>query len=259
MSLIKISVLDHGFVALDNSMGTDADIARIARISTKKESTGKEHDQKLLRYLLKNKHTSPFEMCKITFHVKLPIFVMRQWVRHRMQNLNEVSARYTELPNEFYIPSEWRRQAPKNKQASVVETGFNPMFDTPLGEAGFTARDAVHDHCRDSYELYEKLLASGIAREMARMVLPVNIYTEIFSCWDLNNLLKFFALRDDAHAQAEIQEYARAMKQIATQLFPWTMEVYEELRLDADWLNEMRGIPNERRNLVRDYLSTIPT
>lgn len=213
-----IPVLDHGFVRYVQHMGDDVDIVEAARISYQSPSKGEEQDKRLLRYLFKNKHTSPFEMVKVKFNIKLPIFVMRQFVRHRMQNINEVSARYTQLPKEFYVPQVWRAQDTKNKQGSVESTGINHL--------NCTAR--LQEHSDVSYASYEALLTEGVAREMARLVLPVNIYTEIYCCWDLNNLLKFFRLRDDSHAQAEFQDYAKAMKQITRELFPWTMEVYDE-------------------------------
>lgn len=223
-----IKVLDHGFVRYIDHMGTDERIVEAARISYKSPSKGAEGDKKLLRYLWKNKHTSPFEMVKVTLNIKMPIFVMRQYVRHRMQNLNEVSARYTMLPNEFYIPENWRRQDSKNKQGSVEEGVFNPVFEA--FNCYINATDALAYHCHESYQLYQIMLESGIAREMARMVLPVNIYTEIYACWDLKNLLHFISLRDDSHAQSEIQEFGKAIKQILRELFPWTMEIYEETK-----------------------------
>lgn len=216
----EIKVLDKGFVRYIDHMGSDERIVEAARISYKSPSKGEEQDKKLIKYLMKNKHTSPFEMCKLTINVKLPIFVMRQYVRHRMQNLNEVSARYTELPNEFYIPETWRLQDPKNKQGSVSGN---------LDHAACT--ETLSNFCYVAYEKYELLLARGVAREMARMVLPVNIYTEIYSCWDLKNLLHFITLREDSHAQAEIQEYGKAIKTICKELFPWTMEAYDSLMI----------------------------
>ncbi len=230
-----IKVLDHGFVRFIERMGSDSRIVEAARISYKSPSKGDDADKKLLRYLLKNKHTSPFEMCKVSFNVKMPIFIMRQWVRHRMQNLNEVSARYTELPNEFYIPNGWRMQGVTNKQGSVApntDLEWNPRVDDGV-DMTLTATEALRNQCELCYGIYKSMISVGIAREMARMILPVNIYTEIYCCWDLNNLLKFFALRDDSHAQAEIQDYARAMKQITFALFPWTMEIYEEMRANG--------------------------
>lgn len=228
-----IPVLDHGFVRYIDHMGTDNRVLEAARISYKSPSKGEEADKKLLQYLWKNKHTSPFEMCKLTLNIKMPIFCMRQYVRHRMQNLNEVSARYTELPNEFYIPDKWRQQDTKNKQGSV-EMSEQPtlqLFNKDGSLKGYpTATDALKEHCKNSYKLYQEMRNQGISREMARMVLPVNIYTEIYACWDLKNLLHFITLRDDGHAQAEIQEYSKAIKQICQELFPWTMEAYEKYK-----------------------------
>lgn len=216
-----ILVLDHGFVRYVDHYGSDMRILEAARISYHSASKGEESDKKLLAYLYKNKHTSPFEMVKVTLNVKLPIFVMRQYVRHRMQNLNEVSARYTELSEEFYVPSIWRAQDTKNRQGSGNFLGEHESK---------VCKNILQDQCNHAYAEYKHLLEIGVAREMARMVLPVNIYTEIYSCWDLKNLLHFITLREDAHAQAEIQEYGRAIKSILTEIFPWTMEAYEKYK-----------------------------
>lgn len=224
-----IPVLDKGFVRFVDSMGNDHRIVEAARISYKSPSKGPEADRKLLTYLYKNKHTSPFEMVKVTLNIKMPIFVMRQYVRHRMQNLNEVSARYTELPDEFYIPENWRAQDPKNKQGSIAwRDRGGPVMDILSLE---TATDLLRKHSADSYVFYQRLLSEGVAREMARMVLPVNIYTEIYACWDLKNLLHFITLREDTHAQAEIQEYGKAIKTILKEIVPWTMEIYEACKV----------------------------
>jgi thymidylate synthase (FAD) len=227
----EIKCLDHGYVRYVDHMGSDSRIVEAARVSYQGKSKGEEADKKLLGYLWKNKHTSPFEMCKLTLNIKMPIFVMRQYVRHRMQNLNEVSARYSQLPAEFYIPEKWRAQDVQNKQGSVEAElklkHARPVWD--MDGSTFMSCDpslVLSDHCRQVYQLYESLLESGIAREMARFVLPVNIYTECYACWDLKNLLHFIALRDDSHAQAEIQVYGKAIKEICTDLFPWTMEAY---------------------------------
>jgi thymidylate synthase (FAD) len=228
----EIKVLDKGFVRYIDHMGSDERIVEAARISYKSPSKGAEQDKKLLKYLYKNKHTSPFEMCKLTLNIKMPIFIMRQYVRHRMQNLNEVSARYTQLSDDFYIPEKWRKQDNKNKQSSLVDDLWEPRIDA-LGEAGIGHKDCsevFEDQCKEIYQVYQSMIDSGIAREMARMILPVNIYTEIYSCWDLKNLLHFISLRDDSHAQAEIQEYGRAIKSICEELFPVTMEAYEEFK-----------------------------
>lgn len=212
-----INVHDHGFVRYIDHMGTDMDIVEAARVSYKSASKGEEADRKLLNYLFRNKHTSPFEMCKVKFNIKMPIFVMRQYIRHRMQNVNEFSARYKELPEEFFIPKEFRAQAKANKQSSEPDPTIDQIECMTLTENLY----------QRAYEAYQKLLACGVAREQARIVLPVGIYTEFYACWDLNNLLKYFVLRDDPHAQGEHQDYARAMKQITKELFPWTMDVYE--------------------------------
>lgn len=213
-----INVLDHGYVRYVDSMGTDLSIVEAARVSYASPSKGKEKDIKLLQYLIKNNHTSPLEMCKIKFNIKMPIFVMRQFVRHRMQNLNEQSARYSKLCEEFYIPEVWRAQDTKNKQGSIENEGFHPFID------GKTPSLVLYDTCHECYKIYEKMLDAGIAREQARMILPVNIYTEVYTCWDLNNLIKFLKLRLDVHAQWEIRQYAKAMYDIAYDLFPETIK-----------------------------------
>jgi thymidylate synthase (FAD) len=228
-----IPVLDHGFVRYIDHMGSDERIVEAARISYRAPSKGPEADKKLIEYLYKNKHTSPFEMVGITLNIKMPIFIMRQYVRHRMQNLNEVSARYTELPNEFYIPKSWRPQDTKNKQGSISTENWNPdLKDWTLYDRGdeYNATECLTEVCTICYDAYETLLKNGVAREMARMVLPVNIYTEIYARWDLKNLLHFITLREDFHAQAEIQEYGKAIKSILIDLFPFTMEAYEKFK-----------------------------
>jgi thymidylate synthase (FAD) len=230
-----IPVLDHGFVRYIDHMGTDTRIVESARISYGSPSKGEEQDKKLLRYLWKNHHTSPFEQCQIQFNIRMPIFVMRQFVRHRMQSLNEVSARYTVLPDVFYIPTSWRKQDTKNKQGSISEDDWDSTELIKMYAArgrALTKNEMLTEELQKvskaSYDCYERMLAEGVAREMARMVLPVNIYTEIYTTWDLNNLLKFFRLRDDNHAQWEHAQFAQAMKQITKLHFPWVMEIYEE-------------------------------
>jgi thymidylate synthase (FAD) len=253
-----INVLDHGYVRLVDFMGSDQRIVESARISYNSKSKGDEQDKKLLSYLYKMKHSSPFEMCKISFNIKMPIFVMRQYIRHRVQNVNEISYRYSQPPSDFYIPKEWRKQDTKNKQGSVTEENWNPVIYSneisPImlssakdpndpNSLGFTreemqamaeppvhASELLSNFCQTAYQHYTKMIEAGVAKEMARMILPVNLYTEIYCCWDLRNLLHFISLREDSHAQVEIQEYAKAMKQIATELFPWTFQAYEKYK-----------------------------
>lgn len=228
----EIKVHNHGFVKLVDFMGSDQRIVEAARISYDSPSKGEEQDRKLLHYLYRNKHTSPFEMVKVSFNIKMEMFVMRQYIRHRMQNLNEVSARYTQLPSEFYIPEKWRKQDTKNKQGSLIDNEWIPTCDYMglLWEGDDKVNEALGHFCDHAYDLYTSLIKGGVAREMARMVLPVNIYTEIYCTWDLKNLLHFISLRDDSHAQSEIQDYAKVIKEILNELFPVTMEAYEKYK-----------------------------
>lgn len=209
----------HGYVRYIDHMGTDMRIVEAARISYKSPSKGEEADKKLLTYLFKNRHTSPFEQCNITFNIKFPIFLMRQFVRHRTFRLNEWSGRYSELADEFYTPSEWRAQDTANKQGSKIA-------DLPKDECDFLLLEAYET----SYKNYKALMEKGVAKEMARFVLPVGIYTEIYVNCDLHNLIHFLRLREDGHAQSEIQDVARAMRSIASELFPWTFEAFDKFK-----------------------------
>jgi len=223
-----INVLDKGFVRLIDHFGTDKRIVEAARISYKSPSKGDEADKKLLFYLWKHRHTSPFEQCSVIYNIKLPLFVQAQMVRHRTQRLNQVSARYIEMIDEFYIPNTWRKQDTKDRQSSVKEENWKPYLS--YGRDTVDATSDLKRHCESSYYLYQKMIEAGIAREMARMVLPQNLYTEIYSNWDLNNLMRFFSLRLDKHAQEEIQIYARAMYDIFKELYPWCAEAYEKYK-----------------------------
>ena len=225
---MKIEVLDKGFVEYVDHMGSDQRIVEAARVSYNGHSKGEAQDKKLLNYLYRNQHSSPFEMCKITFKIKMPLFIAAQHNRHRMQNLNYQSFRYTEPDDDFYIPSEWRKQSSHNKQVSDFEEEWQPKIEWHGPWEGHDeVSAALKYYCEQSMEMYDKLVDSGIGREMARMVLPQNLYTTCYSCWDLSNLIKYLKLRDHSHAQWEIQEYAKAMKVIAKQHFPWTFEAFE--------------------------------
>lgn len=214
----QIDVLGNSFVRYIDHLGDDIRIVEAARISYKSPSKGIEADKKLLKYLINNLHTSPLEQVNITFNIRMPIFVMRQFVRHRTMRLNEASFRYTEADMGYYIPEKWRKQDTKNKQSSIETSELN--------HDDLSAK--LLDHCTKSHELYKSMIDEGVARELARMVLPVNALTEIYVNCDLNNLLKYFRLRDDSHAQWEHQEIARAMKEITRQAFPYVMEIYDE-------------------------------
>lgn len=229
------NVLDKGFVTYVDHLGSDLRIVESARISYKSPSKGEEQDEKLLRYLWRNKHTSPFEQCSITYNIKMPIFIMRQFVRHRTFRINEQSARYTKMTPDFYYPSVWRQQDIKNIQGSTVGNDWctNPNLVVPhrddMGHMGESDADYyLKEHCEYSYELYNSMLTAGIAREMARMVLPVNLYTEIYVNCDLHNLLHFIQLRFHDHAQWEIQQYAKAMFDIVEKIYPKTAKIFKD-------------------------------
>lgn len=209
----------HGHVRYVDHLGSDRRIVEAARVSYGSPSKGDEQDRKLLNYLLRNRHTSPFEQCSITYNVKFPIFLMRQFVRHRTFRLNEWSGRYSELADEFYYPDLWRKQDAKNKQGSGE--GYESTFQTAVLKEAYEF----------AYARYKELLKHGVAKELARIVLPVGIYTEIYVNCDLHNLMHFLRLRLDSHAQKEIQDVAAAMKSIAAELFPWTMEAFSRYRI----------------------------
>lgn len=217
-----IAQLPHGYVRLVSHHGDDAAIVGAARTSYAGHTQGKEKDKRLLMRLYKDRHTSPFEQVSITFNIKFPIFLMRQFVRHRTFRLNEFSARYKELPDQFFLPRVWRAQeGATNHQGSITDEKIDQQNCRCL------AAD-IYDQC---YKGYKALLSNGVSREQARMVLPVGIYTEIFVNIDLHNLCHFLRLRLDPHAQAEIREVAQAMKDIAQELFPWTMEAFSRYKV----------------------------
>lgn len=220
-----VGVLDHGFVRLVNSMGSDLDIVRSARVSYNADwrdnySHEENKDEKLISYLLRNKHTSPFESVVFTFEIKCPIFVARQWHRHRTWAYNEVSARYTELPEEFYLPEE--------KYLTLQSKANKQMRTENQIEASGLVRDAIKAHCENAFALYKSFLNEELARELARMVLPLNTYTRFFGTVNLHNLLHFLRLRLHPHAQYEIRVYAQAIGSIIEQIVPVTMKYFLE-------------------------------
>lgn len=214
----QIEVHEHGFVRLVDNMGDDASIVQAARVSYGAGTKTSREDKGLLRYLLRNRHTSPFEMVQFKFHVKLPLFVARQWIRHRTGSFNEVSARYSVLPDEFYYPAleDITTQDAKNRQARTTEKVADAR----------KAQLLIIDHSMQAYRRYEALLEMGVARELARLVLPLNIYTEWYWSVNLKNLLDFLLLRSDAHAQREIQVYAQAIIKLIEPVVPDTIELW---------------------------------
>lgn len=214
-----VPVLDHGYVKLVSSNGTDADIAQAARLSYGRGTKKLNKDEGLIRYLYMNAHTSPFEMVGIKVQMRLPIFVMRQLVRHRMANLNEYSGRYSIMPRLFYVPetSDIKGQSDTNKQ------GSEGVLD---GDQALMVQRHIQSTSEAAFNTYEHLLKIGVSREMARIVLPLNTYTEVVWQMDLNNLLRFLTLRDDSHAQPEIRAYAQIIDSLVAQLFPLTYKAY---------------------------------
>jgi len=223
-------VLDKGFVRLVDAMGDDRRIVQAARVSYGEGTKTVREDAALIDYLMRHRHTSPFEMVEFTFHVKAPIFVVRQWFRHRTASVNEISARYSVLKDEFYepAPEELRAQSEINKQAGE---GRLPAAEAERAAELLTAAG------RDVYARYRELLELGLAREQARSVLPVGIYTEFYWKQDLHNLLHFLKLRLDRHAQAEIRTYARAIAGFVQARVPLVWRSFEEHVLDARTLS----------------------
>lgn len=223
------SVLDHGFIRVIDYMGDDASIVQAARVSYGKGTKKKTEDQGLINYLMRHRHTTPFEMCEIKLHIKLPMFVARQWIRHRTANVNEYSARYSILDKEFYIPKA-EHLAP---QSEINKQGRSAAM--PLDQAT-NIQNMLAELCVDAYHKYQYFLNEedqhnehpGIARELARTCLPVNFYTQWYWKIDLHNLLNFIKLRADPHAQYEIRVYADILAKIVQQWVPFAYEAFED-------------------------------
>ena len=222
----EFKVLDHGFVRLVDYMGGDARIVAAARVSYGAGTKTVTEDAGLIDYLMRHKHTSPFEQVELTFHCKMPVFTARQWIRHRTASVNEVSGRYSELPAEFYIPDVEviRKQSTTNKQGR----------DTPLDETQASHfRDNVALEGHNAFISYQTALKQDVARELARITLPLGTYTEWYWKIDLHNLFHFLALRLDTHAQWEIQQYAKVMLEMARAVAPLATAAFEKHVLDA--------------------------
>ncbi len=219
--------LDHGFVRLIDYMGSDEAIVQAARVSYGKGTKKIQQDRDLIRYLLRHQHTSPFEMVEFKFHCKLPIFVARQWIRHRTASVNEYSLRYSEARNEFYLPDpeDIRKQSTLNRQGRSDEN-----LPAELQEKVLTI---LRGHIRQLWEDYEQFEQMDIARELARIHLPVSLYTEWYWKIDLHNLLHFLKLRLDPTAQFEIQVYAQAIAEILKTAVPLSWEAFEDYVLQA--------------------------
>ncbi len=227
-------VLDHGFVRVIDYMGDDAAICQAARVSYGRGTKSVQNDEGLIRYLMRHWHSTPFEMCEIKLHVKLPVFVARQWIRHRTANVNEYSARYSILDREFYIP------APEhiNAQSVVNNQGRGVALE---GEEAARVLEILKADSTRCYDNYEAMISQdgqdGLARELARMNLPANIYTQWYWKVDLHNLFHFLRLRADTHAQYEIRVYADAICAVVADWVPSAYRAFEDYRLGGATLS----------------------
>lgn len=222
-------LLDHGFLRVIDYMGDDGAVVQAARVSYGRGTKKVSEDAGLIRYLMRHRHSTPFEMCEIKFHVKLPVFVARQWIRHRMANVNEYSARYSILDREFYLPTpeQVAGQSRSNRQgrANALDA------DTAARVLDMLRADATR--CFDDYETMLDPDGIGLARELARMNLTLNTYTQWYWKTDLHNLMNFIGLRADPHAQYEIRVYADVMRDILRAWVPATADAFEQYRLGA--------------------------
>lgn len=239
--------LDKGFVRLIDVMGDDAAIVQAARVSYGSGTKKVHEDRGLIRYLMRHLHTTPFEMVEFKFHVKLPIFVARQWIRHRTANVNEYSGRYSEMKDEFYVPDpdQVRAQSAMNKQGRA-----DMAFDVDQAEKIRTTMQQTQDML---YGQYQELLSTDLAREIARINLPVSNYTEWYWKTDLHNLFHFLRLRIDAHAQYEIRVYGEAMAEIVKAAAPLAYEAFEDYILHA------RRFSRTELEVMRSLLTSLPT
>jgi len=222
-----IKCLDKGFIRLVDSMGSDAAIVQAARVSYGKGTTKVNRDKALIRYLLRHRHSTPFEMVELKFHAKMPIFVARQWVRHRTANINEYSLRYSEAQRDFYIP---------NKEDIHFQSQFNKQGRDEI-EVPLELKEKVVKYFEEisekTFSIYNEMNEDGIARELARGILPINLYTEWYWKNDLHNIFHFLRLRMDKHAQYEIRVFADAMASFVKKVVPVAYEAFEDYILNG--------------------------
>ncbi len=227
-----IKIHDHGFVGLVDHMGSDAAIVEAARVSYQTGTKATRTDRALIRYLMRHKHTSPMEMCEVKLHIRAPIFVLRQWIRHRTASVNEESGRYSEIREMFFSPAlgDLAPQSLDNKQGREGE--FSPHKQN-------TIRNVIEANNEYSFASYKALLGEDLARELARITLPLTAYSSLYWKIDLHNLLHFLTLRTDSHAQKEIRDYADAILDIIRPLFPYAVEAWEDYQQQAKTLSRM--------------------
>ena len=229
-------VLDHGFVRVIDYMGNDAAICQAARVSYGTGTKSMQNDEGLIRYLMRHWHSTPFEMCEIKLHVKLPVFVARQWIRHRTANVNEYSARYSILDREFHIPDPAQLAA----QSTTNNQGRDQVLTASEAER---VLQILRDDSARAYDHYEEMISDegkqGLARELARMNLPVNIYTQWYWKVDAHNLFHFLRLRADPHAQYEVRVYADTICKIVSDWLPLAYSAFEDYRLNSTQMSSM--------------------
>jgi thymidylate synthase (FAD) len=254
-----LPVLDHGFVRVIDYMGDDGAIVQAARVSYGKGTKKTREDEGLIRYLMRHRHTTPFEMCEIKFHVKLPIFVARQWIRHRMASVNEYSARYSIMDREFYLPKpdQLAAQSVQNRQG---------RGDVLTGEEAARVMQLLRDDATHAYDHYEEMLnerqdgsqidtdRTGLARELARMNLPLSYYTQWYWKIDLHNLFHFLAVRADSHAQYEIRVYAEIMLDLVSKWVPLAYAAFMDYRVGGAEISA-KGLSVIRRMLAGETVS----
>ncbi len=241
----EFRVLDRGFVRLVDYMGGDDAIVQAARVSYG-EGTKKVHENRgLIRYLMRHKHTTPFEMVELKFHVKLPIFVARQWIRHRSANVNEYSGRYSIMKEEFYLPEpdDIQRQSERNKQGRSEE-------QVPV-ELQQKFIDCLNASQKEAYDRYLEFVEQGIARELSRINLPLSLYTEWYWKIDLHNLFHFLRLRLDEHAQMEIREYAKVMAEMVRAVSPIAWEAFRDYTLTSETFS------GPEIGIIKNYLASV--
>ncbi|MBT9244220.1 FAD-dependent thymidylate synthase [Gemmobacter fulvus] len=244
-------VLDHGFIRVIDYMGDDAAIVQAARVSYGAGTKHVQNDEGLIRYLMRHWHSTPFEMCEIKLHVKLPIFVARQWIRHRTANVNEYSARYSIMDREFYIPQPEHLAA----QSTVNNQGRGAVLE---GAEAARVLEMLKSDASRSYDNYEAMLSQdgqqGLARELARMNLPANIYTQWYWKVDLHNLFHFLRLRADPHAQYEIRVYAEAIAKVVADWLPIAFGAFEDYRMGGVTLSA-KAIDVLKRRLAGEVVT----
>lgn len=218
---MEFNLLDFGFLRLVDFMGSDTAVVQAARVSFGQGSKGEKKDKLLIDFLIENRHDTPFEQSVFKFHVKCPVFVARQWFRHRWSSFNELSGRYTEMKDEFYVPEKFRTQKALNYAYQDLPENLNQELGKKL-----------ESFYKNMYELYESMLAQGVAREQARIVLPFGLYTQFY--WGVNarSLMNYLSLRLDIHAQQEIRVYAQAIEKVFKEKLPWTYEAFKKHSLD---------------------------